>query len=137
MSKYEYEEEEDMYGHISIRSSRHVRQNGLSIEYNRQEKISPGTAIRPLPLKASKSKPHLVPPKTPLTLRASEVHSFNSRKKQQLKLSAAAAAADGGGGGGLGRHGSSRRHGEGKGSLAVEERVRAQKRGAISKDALR
>jgi hypothetical protein len=135
----EYEEGEDMGMSVEEFEARMAEW----LEYNRQEKISPGTAIRPLPLKASKSKPHLVPPKTPLTLRASEVHSFNSRKKQQqqqqqLKLSAAAAAdGGGGGGGGSARHGSSRRHGEGKGSLAVEERVRAQKRGAISKDALR
>lgn len=50
------------------------------LEYNRQERVSPGSGLRPLPLNASgKSKPHLVSPKTPVPLRASEVYSFKTR----------------------------------------------------------
>lgn len=54
------------------------------LEYNRQEKISPGSGIRPLPLNAPGTSPHLVSPKTPVPLRASEVHSFNSRRGKPL-----------------------------------------------------
>jgi hypothetical protein len=119
LNEHGYEEEEEEEEDMGISVEEFEARTALTaewLEYNRQEKISPGTAaIRPLPLKASKSKPHLVSPKTPPPLRASEAHSLKAgrsnsssssssssnsqQQQQQQQLTVAVVVAVGGGGG--------------------------------------
>lgn len=80
------------------------------LEYNRKEKLSPGSGIRPLPLNAPGKQPHLVSPQTPVPLRVSDVRSFKPRRGNDSQTRERA---------------------------AEERRVRVQKNGAVSKSALR
>ena len=80
------------------------------LEYNRRERISPGTGVRPLPLNAPGKQPHLVSPQTPVPLRASDVHSFKPRRGKNSET---------------------------REKAAEERRARVQRNGAVSKSALR